>query len=106
MLPTNAIVIRTASEADAGVLHRLAALDESRPPRGRALLAEVDGVGRAALGLDDGWVVADPFVPTASLVALLRLRAQLLAGGPAPSRAARLRRILRRGAQRRVPAGA
>ena len=38
---------------------------------GPALLAEVNGVARAALALDDGRVVADPCFRTAALVTLL-----------------------------------
>lgn len=78
MIPTDAIVIRLARDADAPALHRLAALDSRPPLAGPALLAEVDGSARAALDLADGSVVADPFARTASLVALLRLRAQSL----------------------------
>ena len=72
------IVIREAQEADARQLARLAALDEGRVPAGRALVAEVDGTFAAALGLDDGAVLADPFRRTAETVALLRLRANQL----------------------------
>ena len=43
--------------------------------RGEVLVAEVDGVIQAALQLDDGVAIANPFVPTAGLVELLELRA-------------------------------
>ncbi len=43
---------------------------------GPALIAEVDGVARAALDLHDGSVAADPFAPSAQLVELLRLHAR------------------------------
>jgi hypothetical protein len=72
---TDAIVIRHASEADARLLSDLALLDDRAPLGGPALIAEVDGIPRAALDLDDGSVAADPFVRTAELVALLRLHA-------------------------------
>jgi hypothetical protein len=76
MVPSQAIVIRTASSDDARALARLAALDSQAPLAGPALLVEVDGVARAALAPASGRVVADPFHRTADLVALLRLRAQ------------------------------
>jgi hypothetical protein len=71
-----AIVIRHASAADARTLLDLAMLDDRAPLTGPALIAEVDGVPRAALDLHDGSVAADPFVRTAELVALLRLHAR------------------------------
>lgn len=72
---TDAIVIRHASDADARVLIDLALLDERAPLIGPALIAEVAGVPRAALDLQDGSVAADPFARTAELVELLRLHA-------------------------------
>ena len=73
---TDAIVIRHASDADACVLIDLALLDDRAPLVGPALIAEVDGVARAALDLHDGSVAADPFARTAELVELLRLHAR------------------------------
>jgi hypothetical protein len=106
MIPSDAIVIRTASHADEGVLRRLAALDEAPPIARPALLAEVDGVPRAALALASGRVVADPFARTTALVALLRLRAELLAGARLPAGASRLRVALRPRPRRAVDARA
>jgi hypothetical protein len=74
--PIDAIVIRHASEADAALLIDLAMLDDRAPLAGPALIAEVDGVARAALDLHDGSVAADPFAPTAELVELLRVHAR------------------------------
>jgi hypothetical protein len=71
----DAIVIRHASDADARTLLDLAMLDDRAPLTGPALIAEVDGVARAALDLHDGSVAADPFAPTAQLVELLKLHA-------------------------------
>lgn len=71
----DAIVIRRATDADARLLIDLALLDDRAPLTGPALLAEVDGVARAALDLHDGSVAADPFARTAELVELLRLHA-------------------------------
>jgi hypothetical protein len=73
---TGAIVIRRATDADIGTLTDLAILDSRDALTGPALIAEVDGVTRAALDITDGSVVADPFAPTAELVALLRLHAR------------------------------
>ena len=71
MSQSPSIVIRTATQADAATLERLAILDEKEPLTGSVLLAEVNGVARAALALDGGGVVADPFFRTAALVTLL-----------------------------------
>jgi hypothetical protein len=70
------LTIRFALPADAAALHDLAALDSApRTPAGEVLVAESGGALVAALSLDDGRVVADPFRPTADVVALLRVRA-------------------------------
>ena len=68
----DAIVIRHATAADARTVAELAILDSREPLSGPALIAEVDGVARAALDLSDGSVVADPFAYTGELVELLR----------------------------------
>ena len=70
------MVLRADRPTDESTLRRLAALDSQRPIRGRALLAEVDGRAVAAIGVDDGIVVADPFERTTDVVELLRLRAR------------------------------
>lgn len=72
---TGAIIIRHANDADARLLTDLALLDDRAPLHGPALIAEVDGVARAALDLNDGSVAADPFARTAELVELLKLHA-------------------------------
>ena len=72
------ISIRRAVAADLSQLERLAALDSARPPRGPALVAEADSRMLAALPLGSGRPIADPFEPTAEVVALLRLRAEQL----------------------------
>ena len=73
------MVLRAARPNDESDLRRLAALDSARPLRGTALVAEVDGRPVAALDLNDGRVVADPFERTADVVELLRVRAARLA---------------------------
>ena len=74
----DAVVIRPARDADAPALHDLAELDSAGPLTGDVLVALVDGRPWAALSLDDGRVVADPFRPTAAAVELLRLRVEQL----------------------------
>ena len=69
----DAILIRHATDADRGVLADLATLDDRAPLTGAVLIAEVDGVPRVALDLDDGSIAADPFARTTELVELLRL---------------------------------
>ena len=67
--------IRLAYPEDVTVVERLAALDSQRPLEGDVLIAELDGVEVAALSLRSGRVVADPFIRTAQVVDLLRVRA-------------------------------
>ena len=75
-----ALTLRYAHAGDAAALDRLAQLDSSHPPRGVVLVAEVGGDVWAAISLDDGHAVADPFRPTGELVALLVERARQLRG--------------------------
>ena len=70
------ITVRSAVASDLSELARLAALDSATPPRGPALIAEADSRLIAALPLGSGRPIADPFEPTAEIVALLRLRAE------------------------------
>lgn len=88
------LTIRIAVPADAAALDHLVQLD-SAPQRAPVptLLAEVGGELRAALPLDGGPPIADPFRPTAELVALLAERARQLA--PPPPRAQRRWRLAR-----------
>ena len=75
------IELRIASgPEDQQAVRRIAALDDARPLAGETLLALLDGEPVAALGFGDGRVVANPFVPTAAVVAVMRLRAEQLAG--------------------------
>ena len=67
------IRIRQATFADAFEVRRLAALDDSPALRGDVLIAEEAGELRAAISLDNGRVVANPFARTASLVDMLRM---------------------------------
>jgi hypothetical protein len=72
------LTVRHAVASDLSALARLAALDSTSPPRGPALVAEADSRMLAALPLGSGRPIADPFEPTAEVVALLMLRAEQL----------------------------
>jgi hypothetical protein len=74
----SAITIRPAHAGDDRALARLAALDSAIVPEEPLLVAEVAGGMRAALSLSDGTSIADPFAPTADVVALLRERARTI----------------------------
>jgi hypothetical protein len=80
------LAIRRARPADAAALRRLAELDSAPAPiSGSVLVAEVDGELRAALVLEAGAAIADPFHPTADLVSLLSARARQLAPAAPPA---------------------
>ena len=72
------ITIRQATSADQFALRRLAALDDRAALHGEVLLAEQAGEVRAALSLQDGRSIANPFAPTASLVEMLRAHSRLV----------------------------
>lgn len=55
-------------------LERLAALSERTAREGDWLVAELDGRPVAAVSLEDGTTLYDPFKPTAQIVSLLELR--------------------------------
>lgn len=73
-----AVAIRRAQDSDMPLLQDLAELDSARPLQGPVLVAVVEGHIWAAVALADERVVADPFLPTAPAVELLRLRVQQL----------------------------
>jgi hypothetical protein len=66
------VSVRLAGSHDRRDLERLAALDSSDVPTGRVLTGRVDGELRAAVSLDDGRAIANPFVATRDLVDALR----------------------------------
>ena len=68
--------MRLATHADAYTLSRLADLDSQTPLEGAILIGELHGEPVAALSLADDRVIADPFRPTAHLVATMRVRAR------------------------------
>jgi hypothetical protein len=63
-----------ATDADQAALTRLAGLDSSRKLEGPVLGAEVEGRLLAAISIETGEVIADPFSRTSELRALLKLR--------------------------------
>ena len=73
--------MRLAAPDDAAALERLAQLDSATLPAAPLLIGERAEHPVAALSLSDGVIVAEPFVPTADVVALLRLRANQLRRG-------------------------
>jgi hypothetical protein len=83
--------IRRASAADASAIARLAALDSASPPTGEMLLAEVGNEVWAAVEIDSGMAIADPFRPSGDLVELLHFRTTAMRRElAAPSRKPRL----------------
>src|SRR3954451_15207246 len=102
----NTYAIRIATAADADALRRLAEIAEAPPLEGAVLVGELRGAPIAALALGDGRTVSDPYVPTAHLLATMRVRAEgvrafertpslrerMLAGLPAGYRARPARR--------------
>lgn len=90
------ITFRLSGPADEYGLARLAALDGARPLDGPALVAEADSRLLAALPVGSGRAIADPFEPTADIVALLELEKQRVRGSRGDRRrGSRLRSLLR-----------
>ena len=90
----NALNIRRATSADRRSLERLAALDSRPLGEGAYLVAEMDGELIAAVPVDGGAAIADPFRRTAGVVAMLELHAQDVPAS-AFERAGLLRRAVR-----------
>jgi hypothetical protein len=67
--------MRTATPADAAALEALAQRDSRRLPDGPLLVAKSGGRLLAALALRSDEAIADPFEPTAHLVAAMRAHA-------------------------------
>ncbi len=89
-MTSSPLVLRPAAAVDSADLERLAALDSARPLTGEVMLAYAGGEVRAALSLDSGRSIADPFWRSAELVRLLRQAAE------PPRRRSRLGLRLRR----------
>ncbi|HLM27985.1 MAG TPA: hypothetical protein VK304_13560 [Thermoleophilaceae bacterium] len=92
------LTIRHAGPADADAIARLAQLDAKRIPSGEVLVALSGDAPIAALAVDDGLAIGDPFSLSSEAVELLRLRA---AQQHETLRRSRLRG-LRRSASRRL----
>lgn len=90
------LTIRPAREGDAAGLRRLAQRDSAMVPAGALLVAESEGRMLAAISIDDGALIADPFERTLDASELLRRRAAQLKGS-------RSRGLLRRPRRRAVP---
>jgi ketosteroid isomerase-like protein len=67
-------LIRPARAADEDAVRRVAQRDSRAVPDGDLLIAVVDGEVQAAIALDGGDVIADPFRRTEELVRMLALR--------------------------------
>jgi hypothetical protein len=85
------ITIRPAFPDDAEALRRLAERDSKALPDGELLVAMVGDEARAAVSVETGGVIADPFHPTAELVAMLRVRGSRLRGETGRTGSAALR---------------
>ena len=72
---THTIEIRPERPDDGPALTRLGQLDSACVPPAPLLLGVEGGQLRAAISLATGEAIADPFVPTARLVELLRTQA-------------------------------
>jgi hypothetical protein len=96
---TGILIIRMAVPADASALRRLAQLDSAPPPEQVAMLvAAVDGDVCAALPLNGGTAIANPFRRTTEIVDVLAARARQL---QAPTQSSHRRPSIRvRGAAR------
>jgi hypothetical protein len=95
-LTTAQILLRPAyaTDDDERSLRHLAALDSTpAAPAPPLLVAEVEGELKAALSLSDGDAIADPFYPSAELVALLRAHADQVGARGVNPRAPRRRRL-------------
>jgi hypothetical protein len=79
LTPVDARVnFRHARPDDAEALVTLAQLDSSRVPRGDVIVADAGGELWAAVSLDDGHAVANPFRPSGELTWSLMERAREL----------------------------
>jgi hypothetical protein len=76
--PKPEVTVRFARDTDAIALDRLAQLSERPVPQGTLLVGAVHGEITAALAVEGGQAIADPFRATADVVAELRGRARRL----------------------------
>jgi len=95
--PTAPLLIRLCRSTDDPALDALAALEGRATPSGRLVIAEVAGSIVAAVPLDGGAAIADPFVRTAHLLPLLAQRAAQVRQHEGPRRRLSLRRLTQTG---------
>lgn len=89
------LTVRALGEADRARIAHLAALDSELVPQGRLLGAEIAGALVAAMSLDSGETIADPFRPSAEARELLAVRARQLGAADGGSHGRRLLESLR-----------
>jgi hypothetical protein len=77
---TNGITIRRLGPADEAAIERLVELDSGRRPEGELMGVEIDGRLLVATSMATAQSVADPFVRTAELRALLEVRVAQMKG--------------------------
>jgi hypothetical protein len=99
---SQSVVLVQVRSDDNDAVRRLAELDDAPGLEGSALLALVDGQPVAALSLEDGRVVADPFRFTTGPVSLLRLRADQLSSASTGRRLGATLRLRLAGARHSV----
>jgi hypothetical protein len=85
------ITIRPARPDDRPALWRLAALDSAIVPAEPLLVAELDGELSVAVSASDLSAIADPFVPTAHIVEMVRDHVRRSIDEPQPRRRLRSR---------------
>ena len=77
-LEPETITLRPQGDDDRAAVERLARLEERPLPPGPLLLAEIEGTVEAAVAVETGETIANPFAATAETVSLLQLRATQL----------------------------
>jgi len=85
-MTTPTVTIRRATDSDASAISMLAAVASASPPTGTLLVGEVGDELWAAVEVETGTAIADPFRPSADVVALLRLKAERLTKGESAAR--------------------
>src|SRR3954452_1173039 len=97
MSTPRSFTVRPATAADEDPLRRLAALDSRPAIKGPVLVAEMQGAIVAAISVDSGRTIADPFIYTSELSAALReTRTRHLRRGTMPTLSERIVASLRR----------
>ena len=102
---SNGITIRRLGPADEAAVQRLVELDSGRRPQGEMMGIEVEGRLLVAASIASGEIIADPFVRTAELRAILEVRIAQMGGKAKPRKRFR-RRTHSRGALAGSPPGA